>query len=212
MLNTAIKLPGRGPRRGAKPPRRASSAMLTLVLMMVAAGNLLMAAIAAHAHYSLAAIGMIVTGLGAGVLNGDTQKAIMACVPASRTGMASGISTTTRFSGIVVAVGVLGAILNQRTRSVFDGLLAGHTATLNALPADFMSSMLAGDLSHAIGHLPEALTMIVTDAARTRFAAGFSGALYVAAATAAMVALAVHGLTAEDAEARARRVSGSVAP
>jgi len=188
-----------GPHLGRLLSRRlATYPMLMLGLLLVAAGNGLMATIASHARYDWVAICMMVTGLGAGVLNGDTQKAIMACVPASRTGMASGISATTRIAGIVVAVGVLGAILNQRTRSVFDGLLAGYSTTLNTLPADFMSSMLAGDLSHAIGHLPEALTIIVTDAARASFAAGFSSVLYAAAATAAVVALAIRMLTAES--------------
>jgi len=201
-----------GPHLGRLLSRRfATYPMLTLGLLLVAAGNLLMAAIAAHAYYSLAAIGMIVTGLGAGVLNGDTQKAIMACVPASRTGMASGISTTMRFSGIVVAVGVLGAVLNQRTRTVFAGLLAGRHDVLQALPADFMSSMLAGDLSHAMGHLPEALSAIVIAAARTSFATGFSSALYIAAATAAVVALAIRMLTAEDSAESTRRVPVTVA-
>jgi len=184
--------------------RYATYSILVLGLLLVAAGNLLLGGIATHADYGLAALGMCVTGLGAGVLNGDTQKAIMACVPASRTGMASGISTTMRFSGIVVAVGVLGAILNQRTRSVFDALLAAQPGTLSAVPPDFMTSMLAGDLNHVIAYVPEVLRVTLTVAARASFAAGFSSALYVAAATAAVVALAIRMLTATDADEHTR--------
>lgn len=86
-------------------------------LALIGAGNLLTAALTASGDYRLVALGMFVTGCGAGIMNGDTQKAIMACVPPHRTGMASGISTTTRFSAIVTAVGVLGAVLAARARA-----------------------------------------------------------------------------------------------
>jgi hypothetical protein len=46
--------------------------------------------------------GMPVTGLGAGMLNGDVVKVGMSVVPPERAGVASGISGTVRFSGIVV--------------------------------------------------------------------------------------------------------------
>ncbi len=100
---------------------------------------------------------MVVTGLGAGIMNGDTQKAIMACVPPDRTGMASGISTTTRFTAIVTSVGVLGAVLAARTHAAF---LAGTPMTPDvkaALDAGFMSRVLAGDMAQATAHLPPAL-------------------------------------------------------
>jgi hypothetical protein len=61
----------------------------------IAPGNLLTASVASGERHAWVALGMIVTGLGAGILNGDTQKAIMACVPPERIGMASAISTTT---------------------------------------------------------------------------------------------------------------------
>jgi hypothetical protein len=125
-------------------------------------------------------------------------------VPASRTGMASGISTTMRFSGIVVAVGVLGAILHQRSRSVFDALLAAQPSALGAVPHDFITSMLAGDLNHVIAYLPAAQRLALTAAARSSFAAGFSSALYAAAATAAVVALAIRLLTANGVDEPAR--------
>jgi predicted MFS family arabinose efflux permease len=109
-----------GPYIGAVLARRLPGmALLSSGLLLIAAGNLLTAWVAGDASYALVALGMVVTGLGAGIMNGDTQKAIMACVPPDRTGMASGISTTTRFTAIVTSVGVLGAVLAARTHAAF---------------------------------------------------------------------------------------------
>nr|WP_237915183.1 MFS transporter [Acetobacter senegalensis] len=89
------------PHIGRLLERRLSSAsILTIGLLFVAVGN----AITAWGAYSVAwhviMGGMIVLGGGGGLLNGETQKAIMSAVPHERSGMASGISTTSRFSGI----------------------------------------------------------------------------------------------------------------
>ena len=46
---------------------------------LIGAGNLATAALTASGDYRLVALGMFVTGCGAGIMNGDTQKAIMAC-------------------------------------------------------------------------------------------------------------------------------------
>ncbi len=52
-----------------------------------------------------------VLGSGGGLLNGETQKAIMGTVARDRAGMASGISTTSRFSGILLGFAVLSGVL-----------------------------------------------------------------------------------------------------
>ncbi|RKT22022.1 hypothetical protein B0G69_5438 [Paraburkholderia sp. RAU2J] len=142
-------------------------------MLPIALGNLLTASVASSERYAWVALGMIVTGLGAGMLNGDTQKAIMACVPQERTGMASGISTTTRFTAIVASVGVLGAVLAART----------HAA--------FMSRVLAGDTAQATADLPPSLRAALISAAHASFADGFAAALCVAGLLAAAVATGV---------------------
>ncbi|AET94675.1 major facilitator superfamily (plasmid) [Burkholderia sp. YI23] len=176
-----------GPYIGASLARRIPPmALLTLGLAIIGAGNLLTALFAGMSSYALIAVGMIVTGLGAGVLNGDTQKAIMACVPAHRTGMASGISTTTRFTAIVTSVGVLGAVLASRTHAALD-LHASSLADPKAvLDASFLSRLLSGDLVHA-GAGSEAILRI----ARASFASGFAASLAVAGVCALSVAAAV---------------------
>ncbi|WP_414451039.1 MFS transporter [Burkholderia sp. 22PA0099] len=198
MLPFAVAMVA-GPYLGAwLARRRAGSPMLAAGLVLVGAGNLLTAAVAPAAGYGWVALGMIVTGLGAGVLNGDTQKAIMACVPAERTGMASGISTTTRFAAIVTSIGVLGAVLAARTHTALAGALAAHPAALPHLDAGFMSDLLAGDPAHAIAGLPAGLRDAVAAAAPGGFASGFAAALAVAGGLAIAVAAAVGWLGARE--------------
>jgi EmrB/QacA subfamily drug resistance transporter len=181
-----------GPYIGAALSRRLSStALLTIGLLLIGAGNLLTALVAGDARYWLVGVGMIVTGCGAGVLNGDTQKAIMACVPPNRTGMASGISTTTRFTAIVTSVGVLGAVLAARTQMALQTNLAADPANAGRVDAGFMSHVLAGDIAQATAQLPLATREILSNAARASFASGFASALCVAGILAVLMGAGV---------------------
>jgi MFS family permease len=181
-----------GPHMGsALATRMRSHAVLTLGLLLIGAGNLVTAFVARDAHYALVAIGMLITGFGAGVLNGDTQKAIMACVPANRTGMASGISTTTRFTAIVTSVGVLGAVLAARTRTGLDSSIGASRAVGGGLDANVLSSVLAGDIAQATSHMSPATRTLIAAASRTSFASGFASALWVAGILAVAIAASV---------------------
>jgi MFS family permease len=194
MLPFALAMVG-GPYLGARLATRWSgTALLSFGLLLIGAGDLATAAVASAGHYWLVALGMSITGCGAGVLNGDTQKAIVACVPANRTGMASGISTTTRFSAIVISIGVLGAVLAAHTQAALDTGLNGATGLPAAgvrLDAGFMSSVLAGDLVRATAHFPPALREALVTLARGSFASGFAAALSVAGTAVAAIALCV---------------------
>ncbi|MFL9946696.1 MFS transporter [Paraburkholderia agricolaris] len=174
-----------GPYIGALLARRLPGmALLSAGLVLIAAGNLLTAWVAGDSSYALVALGMVVTGLGAGIMNGDTQKAIMACVPPDRTGMASGISTTTRFTAIVSSVGVLGAVLAARTHTAFVAGIPMTPEVGAALDSGFMSRVLAGDMAQATAHLPPGLRIALVSAAHASFASGFAAALAVAGAMA----------------------------
>ncbi|KGC38247.1 drug resistance transporter family domain protein [Burkholderia pseudomallei] len=165
--------------------------MLGCGLALIGIGNFATAALAGASHYGLVALGMMITGCGAGILNGDTQKAIMACVPPERTGMASGISTTTRFSAIVTSVGVLGAVLAEQTHAALAARVAHAPALLGALDPRFMSSLLAGDLAQAIRGLPPRTGATLAHIAPGGFASGFSVALCASGAFALAAAVAV---------------------
>ncbi|AOI49847.1 MFS transporter [Burkholderia oklahomensis] len=181
-----------GPSLGAALSARAPAAtVLGCGLALIGIGNFATAALAGASHYGLVALGMLITGCGAGILNGDTQKAIMACVPPERTGMASGISTTTRFSAIVTSVGVLGAVLAARTHAALVRRVADAPDLLGALDAHFMSSLLAGDLAQATRGHPPQIGAALARLAPAGLASGFSVALCVSGAFALVAAVAV---------------------
>ncbi|MFP3624682.1 MFS transporter, partial [Burkholderia sp. SIMBA_051] len=78
-----------------------SRQILTLGLAVVACANLAMMVAARSASHAWLIVAMALLGSGGGLLNGETQKAIMGTVPRERAGMASGISTSSRFTGIL---------------------------------------------------------------------------------------------------------------
>ncbi|POR54994.1 EmrB/QacA subfamily drug resistance transporter [Paraburkholderia eburnea] len=181
-----------GPSLGAALSRRlATGGVLSMGLALIGVGNLATAACAASGHYVYVALAMLVTGTGAGIMNGDTQKAIMACVPPQRTGMASGISTTTRFAAIVTSVGVLGAVLAVRTHTALAQIVAASPAAARAVDAHFMASLLAGDLADALRALDASVVLVLSHAAPLAFAQGFAWALLLSGGFALAAAVLV---------------------
>jgi EmrB/QacA subfamily drug resistance transporter len=96
--------------------------LLSGSLAIAALGALLMANIHVGSSWTALLPGFIVTGLGIGLANPTIAGAALRVVDPARTGMASGISNTSRIGGLAVGVAVLGAALQQR---VGDRLAAG---------------------------------------------------------------------------------------
>ena len=158
--------------------------LMGLGMALVGVGNLLVAIAAYESVYGMVLAGMIVTGSGAGLLNGNTQKAIMLCVPRERTGMASGISTTTRFSAIVLAIACLGCVLTVRTGSYLKEALTGANLPLPAQINDVVERIVAGDGAAALPTLHHNLQAL--QMAQTGFAHAFSVLMLAAAGIAAI--------------------------
>ncbi len=170
------------PQIGRRLGRYLSSArILSLGLAITGFGNLLLAFVAAGNHWPLVALAMAVLGSGGGLLNGETQKAIMGAVPRERAGMASGISTTSRFSGILLGFAVLSATLGSIGR-----------AALPPLAPHFAALVMAGNAVRAVQLLPPAQQAAALQTARHGYAAGFSAAMLLAA----LLAFAASGLVA----------------
>jgi EmrB/QacA subfamily drug resistance transporter len=156
--------------------------ILSLGLAVVAAGNVF-AAFAAHKlHLPFLLAAMFVTGAGGGLLNGETQKAIMGAVVPERAGMASGISTTTRFSGILLGFTILAGVLATTTRSLL---------TPQGVSASIADTIVAGDLPGAIASAPAALRLSLEPLARQAYASGFSLSLSAAGLMAAAASIFV---------------------
>lgn len=173
--------------------RMAAADVFALGLVLVGAGNLLCAWAAGQGGYTAFALASVVLGAGAGLLNGDTQKNIMACVPRERTGMASGLSTTTRFGAIVLAIGVLGGILAARSGQLLHKAVAEVAPQALDKVSDMATRVAAGDLSAALGLLDPSLREAVAPLARQAFIGGFEAVL-ITAGVAAWVFAAMVGV------------------
>jgi EmrB/QacA subfamily drug resistance transporter len=176
--------------------RRLSSFMksyqiLTLGLGVVGVGNLIMMYAAQTHGATIQLLGMAVIGSGGGLLNGETQKAIMGTVPRHRSGMASGISTTARFSGILLGFASLGAVLADGVRTAVQTNLSHMQVTNN--PA-FVEHVVAGDFDRALSMYPHGMSGTLIRMAQESYAQGFSGAFLVAAVIAMLIAAVAYML------------------
>jgi len=163
--------------------------LLTVGLMTTVIGNLLLWALAhSSLPYPAFLVGMLVAGAGAGLLNSETTKVMQGAVPAQRAGMASGLTATTRFVGLLVGIAALGAVLPQvASRSFITG---GVAAGLDAeTAAELAKHVTSGDVPGIVGTVPEALRPRVWQIGNAAFADGFAAAALLAAAFAAAMAL-----------------------
>jgi hypothetical protein len=96
---------------------------------------------------------MLLSGCGAGILNGEVTKVGMTVIPPERAGMASGVGGTVRFSGIVVGFAALGTVLYRRISSrIADVLPSGHGAAAETMARHVAAgNLLGGDTAaHAL--------------------------------------------------------------
>lgn len=149
-------------------------------LLIVGLGNALTGWGAHLGAWPIVMAGMLTLGSGGGLLNGETQKAIMRIVPRERAGMASGISTTARFSGILLGFATLSGVLATAVRTA---LGPEHRA--------FADAVAAGDLPRAASH-------IALERAHAAYSGGFAATLLVAAVIAWGSALLVWRLMREE--------------
>jgi MFS family permease len=186
------------PTVGAKLAARVSGrTLLTSGLALVAIGNLIAAIMAgAHMPYPQFALGMLLIGTGAGLLNGETVKVLMSAIAPERGGMASGISSSLRFVGIVIGFAGLGAILAGGARQRYGQL----TETLIDVPnfgiGDRLiaSRLVAGDVDALLNGLDLAKQEQFGEIFRESFESGFSMLLFSAALISGTAALLTYWL------------------
>lgn len=102
--------------------------VLGVGLALTFAGNLAMALVADLHAYGAFAAGMAVAGVGAGLLNGESAKAFFTGVPASQSGLASGLGMLARFCALLIAVAVIGAAIAHAGFAVAFGIQAAVAA------------------------------------------------------------------------------------
>jgi hypothetical protein len=188
--------------------RTSGRALLAIGLAIVALGNIATAAlIAANGTYAAIALGMVVTGCGAGLLNGETAKVSMSVIPPERGGMASGIGGTLRFVGLVTGITGLGAVLASATQSHFVRAIAslGLSGSLAGRTQFMVSRIVSGDISGVADKVVPAARGAMINVSRGSFAAGFTIVLVVAGGIATLAALLTVILVSAAETAPARR-------
>ncbi|UFX44143.1 MFS transporter [Bradyrhizobium sp. 41S5] len=168
-----------------------STGILAIGLIIVGVGNALTGWGAHLGAWPIVTCGMLVLGSGGGLLNGETQKAIMSVVPRERAGMASGISTTSRFAGILLGFAMLSGVMATVVRST---LTADWCRESCHQASGFADAVVAGDLPYAVAGLTGAARDVAIEQARNALSDGFSAALLTASLIALLSALAVHRL------------------
>ncbi|MGA2058422.1 MAG: MFS transporter [Bradyrhizobium sp.] len=156
--------------------RLSGRALLTLGLLLVCLGLFWFAAVVRELAYVPMIGGMLLTGIGAGFLNGETTKVGMTVIPKERSGMASGVSGTVRFSGLVIGIAALGAVLYAGVAAAVGQALpeADASAALR-LVHDITAGQFAG--AALPGHDAAAVHAI----AAASFASGYQWLLLAAA-------------------------------
>lgn len=174
--------------------RLSGRALLALGLLLVCVGLGCFAALVTMLAYPPLIIGMLVTGIGAGLLNGETTKVGMTVIPKERAGMASGVSGTTRFTGLVIGIAGLGVVLYARVYSVVTSSLPTVESTARVR---FVQDIAAGRLATAMlpGWDPAALHAL----AASSFAGGYQ-ALFVVAASFMLLATILTWILVNPAE------------
>ncbi|HYU33521.1 MAG TPA: MFS transporter [Thermoanaerobaculia bacterium] len=122
------------PLAGALSDRLGSRLPATFGMLCLAAGIFLLASLADHASLRAIAGALGVVGLGIGVFVSPNNSALMGAAPRHRQGIAAGVLATARNLGMVLGVGLSGAvfttILAHAGAATGTGLVRGVQASL----------------------------------------------------------------------------------
>jgi MFS family permease len=165
--------------------RISGRALLTLGLAFVSAGLVWVGLAIPALDYNTLLPGMLLAGIGAGLLNGETTKVGMTVIPPERAGMASGVSGTMRFTGIVLGFAALGVVLFGRIAAAVDARLPA------ADPVDrqeLARKIASGDFTGL--QLPELSAKTLHRLATDCFGLGYQALIFAAAAIAGLAAVA----------------------
>jgi EmrB/QacA subfamily drug resistance transporter len=164
-----------------------SRTLLCLGLGLSGVANAAMASLATGGpSYFAFACAMALAGTGAGLLNGETAKAMQGAIPPQRAGMASGLAGTTRFCGLLSGVAGLGAVLVAATSANFLHA-AAQWSLAPTLARAVVKRFTGGDVPgalHELQVLPHGAVEAAAAALRHAFGAGFAAAAWSAAGVA----------------------------
>jgi predicted MFS family arabinose efflux permease len=163
--------------------------LLTLGLGILALGMMVLFLGAYSSQYYWMLPGMLTSGIGAGVLNGETAKVGMTVIPPERAGMAAGVGGTVRFTGIVVGIAALGALLFSKVADTI-AFLVPNLSDLQQ--AQITQAIISGDIS------PVTNGGILSVVVRHNLGYGYQTLFMTSAVIAAVAAMAAWMLVKES--------------
>jgi EmrB/QacA subfamily drug resistance transporter len=98
------------PLSGTLSDRIGARLLGTLGMAILAVGLFMLSRLGADSPYTSVALGLAVTGLGTGIFISPNSSALMGAAPRNRQGIAAGILATARNVGMVLGVGMAGAL------------------------------------------------------------------------------------------------------
>jgi EmrB/QacA subfamily drug resistance transporter len=156
--------------------------------VLIGVGLLLMHGLTTSSTWTHLLAGMIVSGVGAGLVNVPLVSTAVGVVEPARAGMASGINSTLRQVGIATGVAGLGTIFASHIRSSVIGDLAGTPLASHA--HEIAHSVSTAGAANAIASTPGPLRGVVAGAAQQAFVGSLNTILLVGAAVAFAAAVA----------------------
>jgi EmrB/QacA subfamily drug resistance transporter len=152
-------------------------------LALIGAGLFWMTAVDASSGWTTLIPGFVLTGIGVGLVNPPLASAAIGVVPAARSGMASGINSTSRQVGIATGIAGLGAIFQH---SVTQGTTAALARTgqahqvLAAAHGQLAKVLESGEIARVAGSLSKPASSALVSSYRIGFTGAFTDILIVA--------------------------------
>ncbi|GGZ40110.1 MFS transporter [Streptomyces poonensis] len=154
-------------------------------LVLVGIGLLLMTGVTAGSEWTHLIPGLVVTGIGAGMVNPPLASTAIGVVPVYRAGMASGVNQTFRQVGIAVGIALYGSIFTSSLRDALRERLAGIPG-MQGRTDEIADAVRMGVPGKAIAAAPQEIRGQVDHAVHAGFAASMND-LLVASGILAMV-------------------------
>jgi MFS family permease len=141
------------PISGTLSDRIGSRALSTLGMGILSVGLLLLSRLGSGSPLSSVTLALAVVGLGTGVFISPNTSALMGSAPKHRQGIASGVLATARNVGMVLGVGLAGAVVTTilaqgqtsgSTTALFDGVSAAFLVAAGAAALGSLTSAVRG--------------------------------------------------------------------
>ncbi|SFM26783.1 MFS transporter [Marinobacter zhejiangensis] len=173
-----------------------SSWLLGAGLLVIGAGNVWLSFAATSGNFAWSCIGMAILGMGGGLINGETQKAILGSLPLAKQGMGSGISTTARFFGLLVGFTGLSTVMAVGIKSrLQESVCASSPVECLALNEAFQR-VFAGQGGEVVAQVPVSAASV--------YLQGFGDLFLFAGVTAMVAAVLCVGLSARESTSAVR--------